>query len=1311
MKDVIKASVLERTAFPDQSVWLIGPIEEQALDTLILACFEQNSAIHFFKQSDNLSQLLESLQHAEKQILLLLIEPFKRLLPKACWQSAQAFKIPLIGLCSKSLPPVPEGLLKALSGLIALDHVWTEALPEGLLLSSQPVWAFAVSSQTQPDRLFDKVYVSDQLWSENFSLYAQNQLDYFIRVNPSRLGFYLQRSSLVLMDSALSGLHFQALAAGACLLLPKGSQAARELESYFEPESEFALYEPLYEPEQLAPLLGFLLSSEHLPRPAAERLQAQSLGQSLPKAMAEIAACVLKPAVMADTGLIEALQLSGLSQPQALWQLRPVLESLADRAEKLYLELCFYLKLFQSPYSQVKPEQLWAIFYQKLSLLPASLNKELIQFFAWILAGSTLDLTKALQLSVALLKQIAEFEDPGQLFAQPAAWQQEPLLLELLSRFAQPQALRLWLSYQQALCQARLQQFASARQSLEALLSQQYVEAAVRLWLALPDLPQLSESSAQAAAWLAQHPQNLELALYCLQAQAQQDPEAALATCLEYLALCRHDFSHSQELEKFLALYRQLQARLHPELQAAGSQILWEGPLYAYSSLASINRRWILKLLDEGYLIRHIPFEAPELPGLPQTETLNQALSQPVELYITHRWPPRSQAPSAGKWISIIPWEFGVLPQSWVQQLNAELDCIWVPSGFVAHSFEISGVSPELLKVIPNGMDAQLLKPAGPVMTLPTTKSFKFLFVGGMLERKGLDILLNAYVQAFEPDDDVTLVIKGFGSQSHYALSPLERRLHELQADPQAPEILYLEQDLSPEALASLYRACDVYVHPYRGEGFGMPILEAMACGLPVVIPNAGPAPEFCPPEASRQVYTRLRFEASRDVQGLGQALSHPYYSEVDLEQLASSLIQIRANPLERQQRAQAAAQAALAYDWQVLYTQLQAEIQRLSQQPYPRRQQSMHRTQFLEGLKLQPADSHQIMVALERDPGLAAGLLTQLSPDLLRPVLPSLLRQPLPVASLREAFAKFPEARLPVRIYWPSESVPAWPGPKPQSNWISLLPEASNQQLSLGFRSGSADIIWLRERSLPQDLKPQHPKQEIWYSHPAQQAELVDRGFGSEQLFFMPLALDFQRFHPDAAAIPQPETEQCFVFCSIFDWQEDAGWQELLSAYFQAFAEQDRVSLVLKAYGQDFEQMADELMSWIENAGYDPEKIPGLSLIQEDLDPTTLPGFYREADCFVAAHGVSGIWHLAAQACGLPVISQGHFPFLERPFSEVYQAGDTEHLAWLLRQHQQKPNLLQGPAVRAYLEPFYSLKSWLPKAEARLLSSYLLKL
>ena len=82
------------------------------------------------------------------------------------------------------------------------------------------------------------------------------------------------------------------------------------------------------------------------------------------------------------------------------------------------------------------------------------------------------------------------------------------------------------------------------------------------------------------------------------------------------------------------------------------------------------------------------------------------------------------------------------------------------------------GIAPERVAVVPNGIDPEKFSPDRAVEPYPlaTRKPFKFLFVGGVLPRKGVDVLLAAYRRAFTRDDDVALVLKLLGTRSFYQL-------------------------------------------------------------------------------------------------------------------------------------------------------------------------------------------------------------------------------------------------------------------------------------------------------------------------------------------------------------------------------------------------------------------------------------------------------------------------------------------------------------------------------------------------------------
>jgi glycogen(starch) synthase len=130
------------------------------------------------------------------------------------------------------------------------------------------------------------------------------------------------------------------------------------------------------------------------------------------------------------------------------------------------------------------------------------------------------------------------------------------------------------------------------------------------------------------------------------------------------------------------------------------------------------------------------------------------------------------------------------------------------------------------IEILPNPISFEMPRPE------PVTRLRRWLYVGGLIERKGVEWLLEAFAKCHAEDPELTLTVVGSGVLA----GTLTRRAAELQI---AHAVTMLGA-VAPHESARLMREHDLLVHPARWETFGVTIIEAVAAGLPVLVTRSG---------------------------------------------------------------------------------------------------------------------------------------------------------------------------------------------------------------------------------------------------------------------------------------------------------------------------------------------------------------------------------------------------------------------------------------------------------------------------------------
>jgi glycosyltransferase involved in cell wall biosynthesis len=273
---------------------------------------------------------------------------------------------------------------------------------------------------------------------------------------------------------------------------------------------------------------------------------------------------------------------------------------------------------------------------------------------------------------------------------------------------------------------------------------------------------------------------------------------------------------------------------------AGALPLVWTGSLFDPYGYADEARAYLIALDRAGRpaAARDIRFtnDRVRLPSA-QQRAVDAALGRApggAFALVHHRIPgPGQPLHPEGPDVARTMFETDSVPRAWLPRL-LEVDEVWVPCEWNVETFQRGGMPADRLHVLPETIDFDLFDPERTEpLVAQGTRGFRFLTNFDFTDRKGWDILLDAWSDAFGPDDDVCLVLKCLGL--HVPEAEIRARVDAYLAGRLTAPILLDTRFLPAADMPRLYAGADAFVLASRGEGWGRPWMEAMAMGLPTI--------------------------------------------------------------------------------------------------------------------------------------------------------------------------------------------------------------------------------------------------------------------------------------------------------------------------------------------------------------------------------------------------------------------------------------------------------------------------------------------
>lgn len=235
-------------------------------------------------------------------------------------------------------------------------------------------------------------------------------------------------------------------------------------------------------------------------------------------------------------------------------------------------------------------------------------------------------------------------------------------------------------------------------------------------------------------------------------------------------------------------------------------------------------------------------------------------------------------------------WESDRLEPKWLNQINSSR-CVVLPSAWGVEGFKRSGVRVPLMRV-PLGHDPLLYHDDGSWPDVCTFGTAGALWGGGL--RKNVRGVIEMFQRAFPDEVDVRLRVK---------ITPRCEF-----DEPDDPRIEILRGFMPPAEVAEWYRSLTAYVNGSYSEGFGLHMLEAMACGRPVVSSQYSGVREYFDDEVG--------YSVGHDEVPTGSKLYPGHWGHPSEDDMVAAMRRIYRDEAEARERGAWAAARAKRFTW-----------------------------------------------------------------------------------------------------------------------------------------------------------------------------------------------------------------------------------------------------------------------------------------------------------------------------------------------------------------------------------------------------------